>query len=81
VLSARDAPRVGKNWASNFVRRRPELRTRSSRRCDYRRAKCEDPKVTGEWFRLVQETRTRYGIADDDVYNFDETGFMMGVIT
>lgn len=81
VLSARDAPRVGKNWASNFVRRRPELRTRFSRKYDYRRAKCEDPKVIGEWFRLVQETRARYGIVDDDVYNFDETGFMMGVIS
>lgn len=81
VLSARDAPRVGKNWASNFVRRRPELRTRFSRKYDYRRAECEDLKVIGEWFRLVQETRARYGIVDDDVYNFDETGFMMGVIS
>jgi hypothetical protein len=23
----------------------------------------------------------KYGITDDDLYNFDETGFMMGVIT
>lgn len=81
VLSARDAPRVGKNWASNFVRCRPELRTRFSRKYDYRRDKCEDPKMIGEWFRLVQGTRTRYGIVDDDIYNFDETRFMMGVIS
>lgn len=79
MLSARDASRVGKNWASYFVRRRPELRTRFSRKNDYRRARCEDLKVIDEWFRLVQETRTKYGIVDDDIYNFDETGFMMGV--
>lgn len=23
----------------------------------------------------------KYGITDDDLYNFDETGFMMGAIT
>lgn len=81
VPSARDAPRVGRNWASNFVRRRPELRTRFSRKYDYKRAKCEDAEVICGWFRLVQETRARYGIVDDDVYNFDETGFMMGIIS
>ncbi|KAL2128446.1 hypothetical protein VTI74DRAFT_9184 [Chaetomium olivicolor] len=44
-----------------------------------RRAKCEDPKVIGEWFALVRNTKAKYGIADDDTYNFDETGFMMGL--
>ena len=24
--------------------------------------------------------KSKYGILDDDIYNFDETGFMMGVI-
>lgn len=80
LLRARDAPRVGKHWASNFVKRQPELRTRYSRRYDYQRAKCEDPKVIREWFDLVRNMKTKYGILDDDVFNFDETGFMMGVI-
>jgi hypothetical protein len=29
--------------------------------------------------KLVHDTRVAYGIPDEDVYNFDETGFMMGV--
>jgi hypothetical protein len=29
----------------------------------------------------VEETKTKYGICDKDVYNFDEAGFMMGKIT
>ena len=33
-----------------------------------------------DWFRLVKNTRAKYGIPDEDVYNFDETGFQMGVI-
>ena len=32
------------------------------------------------WFDLVQATRQKWGIVDDDIYNFDETGFMMGKI-
>jgi hypothetical protein len=29
----------------------------------------------------VYNTKAKYGIFDEDTYNFDETGFMMGVIT
>ena len=80
LLRVRDAPPVGKNWAQNFVKRRPELRTHWSRKYDYQRAKCEDPAIIGPWFNLVRNTKAKYGILDDDTYNFDETGFMMGII-
>jgi hypothetical protein len=33
------------------------------------------------WFDLVEQTKAKYGICDDDVYNFNEAGFMMGKIT
>ncbi|KAJ6436060.1 Glycoside hydrolase family 43 protein [Purpureocillium lavendulum] len=80
LLRVRDATPVGKLWAHRFVKRRPELQTRFSRKYDYQRAKCEDPAIIGPWFGLVRNTKTKYGIVDDDTYNFDETGFMMGVI-
>jgi hypothetical protein len=80
LLADRDAPRVGPRWASNFVKRQPELRTRSFRRLDYQRAKCEDPAVIQAWFDLVRNIIAKYGIVESDIYNFDETGFMMGVI-
>jgi hypothetical protein len=32
------------------------------------------------WFRLVENMRAKYGIVDSDFYNFDETGFTMGMI-
>ena len=76
----RDMPPVGQRWAHNFVKRQPKLRTRYTRRYDYQRAKCEDPKVIGEWFALVRNVKAKYGIVEDDIYNFDETGFMMGII-
>jgi hypothetical protein len=62
LLDARDAPRVGTRWAMNFVKRQPLLKTRFQRRYDYRRARCEDPAVIRNWFRLVQNTIAKYGI-------------------
>src|SRR4051812_1855043 len=81
LLAERNAGRVGTRWASNFVKRQPHLATRFNRKYDYQRAKCEDPKLIGDWFRLVENIIAKYGIVDADIYNFDETGFMMGVIS
>ena len=80
LLRTRDASDVGQRWTHNFVRRRPELRTRFVRKYDYQRAKCEDPKIINEWFNLVRYTKDKFGVVDEDIYNFDETGFMMGII-
>jgi hypothetical protein len=81
IIATRDGERVGPRWAGNFVRRRLELRTRFQRKYDYQRAKCEDPDVIRGWFELVRNTIAKYRICDEDIYNFDETGFMMGVIS
>ena len=44
IAEARDASRVGTHWASNFIKRQPQLKTRLSRAYDYQRALCEDPE-------------------------------------
>ena len=54
---------------------------RRIRRYNYQRAKYEDPKIIGDWFTLVRNMIAKYGILDNDIYNFDETGFMMGIIS
>ena len=70
---------VGKCWVSRFINTQPELQTKWNRKFHSQRAKCEDPVIINAWFKRVEETRQSYGIADEDIYNFDETGFMMGV--
>jgi hypothetical protein len=80
LLQKRDARHVGKNWPNRFIARRPELKTRFNRVYDYQRGRCEDPTIIEPWFRLVANMRAKYGILDCDFYNFDETGFMMGMI-
>ena len=37
--------------------------------------------IIRDWFRLVRNTIEKYGILDEDIFNFDETGFQMGVIS
>jgi hypothetical protein len=81
LLAERGTSEVGKNWPENFVRRTPELKTRFNRKYDRQRALCEDPKVIAPWFELVRNTKAKYGILDEDIYNFDETGHQMGIIS
>jgi len=68
-------PKLGQHWVYRFIKRHPELRTHYNRKYDYQRAKCEDPEVIRAWFLLVRNTIAKYGIADKDIYTFDETGF------
>jgi hypothetical protein len=81
LLAERSTERVGKLWAHNFIKRQPELVTRYNRKYDYQRAKCEDPTLIRGWFTLLLNTIAKYGVQESDIYNFDETGFMMGVIS
>jgi hypothetical protein len=74
LRETRGASRVGPRWASKFVR------TRLSRPYDYQRAKCEDPEIIGAWFDLFRNMVAKHGILESDIWNFDETGFLMGQI-
>ncbi|KAJ5731126.1 uncharacterized protein N7483_005634 [Penicillium malachiteum] len=74
-------PTVSKNWPSTFINRREEIRTRVSRQYDYQRALNEDPKSIQAWFTTVQQVIDKNGIQPEDIYNLDETGFAMGLIS
>ena len=80
LLATRGAGQVGQKWPANFVKRTDRLVTRFNRAYDRQRALCEDLVLIKSWFELVERTKAKYGICDEDVYNFDEAGFMMGKI-
>ena len=42
---------------------------------DRQRILQEDLETIGAWFKLVEDTKAKYGVHDNDVHNFDETGF------
>ena len=71
---------VGDKWVYNFIKRHDILKSRFSRRYNYQRAKCEDSKIIQEWFNSVQIIIMQHGIAYEDIYNFDETGYAMGLV-
>ena len=80
LLSERGEGPVRKNQTTNFIKRRTEIKAKFGQKYDYKRAKCEDPKIIQEWFSLVRNIVAKYGILEQDIYNFDEAGFAMGVI-
>jgi hypothetical protein len=72
-------PTIGSHWLQRFLRRHPEYLVRRQRAIDIERKKCLDRQVAREWFDSYQETIAQYGITTDDIWNFDETGFNIGV--
>ncbi|KAL2884579.1 hypothetical protein HOO65_110050 [Ceratocystis lukuohia] len=80
LLAGRDTSPLGQRWARNFVKRQPELKTRLFPKYECQAAKCDDPMIIRGWFSLVHSTIVKYGIRSDDIWNSDETGFMMGII-
>jgi hypothetical protein len=81
LLAERRCKPVSWNWAATFVKRRTELQVKFNRKYDYKRVLCEDPEIIEGWFGLVANIKAKYGILNDDTYNFDESGFMMGMIS
>ncbi|KFY28041.1 hypothetical protein V491_00668 [Pseudogymnoascus sp. VKM F-3775] len=81
LLAAQRKPPIGVNWASSFIKRQPALKTCQLYRYDYKRALYEDPDAINIWFCLMRNIVAKYSITDADIYNFDETGFIMGVIS
>jgi hypothetical protein len=72
--------KIGVNWAQHFIKRQPQLSSKYTRACDYQRAQCEDPEKLQAWFWLVTNMINKYGIVEDDIYNFNEVGYAMGLI-
>ena len=64
---------------TRYIEHHEDLQSKYNHKHDYQRAQCEDPEIIKAWFQLVQNTIAKYGILEQDIYNFDETGFQMGV--
>ena len=72
---------VGENWVTNFVKRHPILIISVLKTVQFQACALRRPE---DYWRLVfsrPKNDPSYGINPDDIYNFDETGFAMGLIT
>ena len=72
--------KVGQHWVGRFIAWNLRFKTGWYRKYDYEKILCEDPKKIREWFDLVQNMINKYGTFPFDIWNFDELGFVMGVL-
>ncbi len=70
---------IRKHWVYHFLCKYPTLKVYLYCSRDVQWAKNKDPHIIRLWFQCVQETREEYSILDEDTYNFDKTGFAMGL--
>ena len=70
---------LGVNWQQYFLHRHPDLQAKYSRTLDQERLFAENEEIFQHWFDLFLSMKEKHGILDEDIYNMDEKGFMMGV--
>ena len=73
------APVVGSHWASRFLARHPEYHIRKQRSIDINRKNAHDPESIRALFEKYRLICKDYNIEPCDQYNFDETGFHIGI--
>ena len=71
--------KFGQLWASRFLSRHEDYRSKWPRMLDQSRWINTGPDVAVEWFELVKHTMDKHHIPSGNCYNMDEKGAMMGV--
>jgi hypothetical protein len=72
-------PSVGQHWVRRFLKRHPEYTLKRQKVLDLERKRAESYENLQNWFQLLQSVIASFGIDSDDIWNFDETGFRIGV--
>ena len=72
-------PQVSQHWARRFLERHPEYLVRKQRVQEIDRKNAQDPDIIQEWLQKFKTIRDKYEIPPQDIYNFDESGFRIGV--
>jgi hypothetical protein len=81
LLKARgDTEDLGKNWQARFLRRHPSLKSTFSTPQDKNRVLAGEEDVITHFFDLYAKKKEMFNIQDEDIYNIDEKGAIMGVI-
>jgi len=73
------APVVGSHWAPRVLARHPEYHIRKQCSIDINRKNAHDPESIRAWFEKYCLICEDYNIEPCDQYNFDETGFRIGI--
>ncbi|USP77769.1 hypothetical protein yc1106_05043 [Curvularia clavata] len=72
-------PTASSRWAKQWLKRQPELHVRRQRSLNLNRALAHDSDSIIEWFNTFISLIQTHGIPPSDIWNFDETGFRIGI--
>ena len=72
------APTIGPHWTKRFFKRHPQYFVLKQKLLAVERKNAESPETIKQHFDEFKEAKTSHGVADGDVYNFDETGSRAG---
>jgi len=70
---------VGQHWVTRFLTRHPEFAITTQKPIAVERKIVEEIDVIEAHFERFRDAKVQHGVADEDCWNFDETGFRMGV--
>ena len=73
------ASSVDHHWARRFLNRHPELYKVKQKPLELERKLVHDSGVLLDWFERFRQLRERYSVQNENIWNFDETGFRIGV--
>jgi hypothetical protein len=71
----------GKNWSQGFRKRHPELIARKVRPLDWARHGHNIYDKVMQWFALIGRELSDPAIIPDNVYNMDETGVLLSILS
>jgi hypothetical protein len=71
--------KTGDKWLKRFIERYPEYRVRKRQALDINRKKAHKPDIILDWFQRLKAKVNEFRIAEEDIWNFDETGFNIGI--
>ena len=71
--------RITEHWAPRFIKRHAEYFVRKQKPLSVARKATQDPEVILKRFEEYEALRAEYRILNKDTWNFDETGFRIGV--
>lgn len=75
-----DTKSLYKNWLQSFLRQHLDLYSRFVSPLNKSRALAGDKEKIRHYFALFKKTKKEYNIRDNDMYNIDEKGVMIGVL-
>ena len=82
VDSKGDITTVSRRWAERWIKRYSKwLKTLKSKLLSFVRMNAHNRQDIIEYFVDFKRCREKWGVVDDDIYNFDETGCQIGLTT